>query len=80
MATQNKGANFRLVIQKLMQNIQILYQNGEITVKEKNELCQLTKQALQTNCLTDLHSRFKGLRYGTLFGDVIDDCIQLTNH
>lgn len=77
MATQKPS--FRVVVPKLMQNIQILYQNGEISAKEKNELCQMVRQALESKNPENLHSKFMAMRYGTLFIDVVNDCIQLTS-
>ena len=80
MVTQNNAKNnVRLVIKDLMQNIQILYQNGEITAEQKNELCNGAKKALQTNDFGELQNLFKVMRYGSLLPDVIERCIQLTN-
>ena len=77
MATQKPS--FRVLLPRLMQNIQILYQNGEISTNEKNDLCQMAKQALQSNELESLHSRFKTMRYGSLLVHVVEDCIQITS-
>lgn len=77
MTTQNNIKTLRTNIPKLMSNIQILYQNGEITSEEKNRICKSAKDALLTNDTSDLHKEFKSIRYGSLFPDVIDDCIQL---
>ena len=76
MTTQNK-TSFRLSVQKLMYNISILYQNGEITTEEKDQLCRLIKHVLLTGDCDDLLNRLKPLRYGTMFPDVVDECIQL---
>ena len=77
MTTQNKTYSLRAAVPKLMHNISILYQNGEITTEEKNNLCQTVKTAMCSNDVGDLHSKFKALRFGTMFPDIVDDCIQL---
>lgn len=79
MTTQN-NTKFRIVMPKLMHNISILYQNGDITTDEKHQLCQATKKALASNDFNDLRERFRTLRYGTLFPDVVDECIQITSN
>lgn len=78
MTTQTNH-DVRLVMGSLMRNIQILYQNGEITMQQKNTLCALAKAALQNNNLSELQKQFKVLRYGSLFPEVVEQCIQLTN-
>ena len=80
MVTQgNTKNNIRLVMKDLMQNIQILYQNGDLSAEQKNHLCNCIKKALQDNDLSDLQNQFKAMRYGSLFPEVIEHCIQLTN-
>ena len=76
MATQN---NIRIIIPVLMQKIQVLYQNGEIDANQKNQLCSLATKALQTKDLSELNEKFKAHRYGSLFPDVVEECIQMTN-
>ena len=80
MTTQNKTTSIRSVIPKLMYNISVLYQNGEITSSEKDKLCQAAKRSLASNDLTDLQKQFKSLRYGTMFPDIVDECIQLASN
>ena len=77
MTTQNNTTTIRAVIPKLMYNISILYQNGEITMDEKNRLCQAAKQALTDNDTSGLYKQFKSMRYGSMFPNIIDECIQL---
>lgn len=76
MATQN---NFRLSVPKLMYSLTVLYQNGEITTEEKNSLCRAVNKALTTNNFDDLRGRFQALRYGTMFPNIVDECIQLVS-
>ena len=75
MATQNN--NLRIIAPKLMYNISVLFQNGEITAEEKNKICQEIKSALACNDCSKLHSQFAALRYGTMFPEIVDECIQL---
>ena len=76
MATQN-NTRLRATVPKLIHNISILYQNGEITTEEKDNLCQTVKQAMLNNDVVNLHNKLKTLRFGTMFPDIVDDCIQL---
>ena len=76
MATQN---NMRIIAPKLMHNISILYQNGEITTEEKNKLCNATNKALTSNEFGDLGGLLTTLRFGTMFPEVVDECIQLVS-
>lgn len=78
MTTQKEGKDVRLIMRTILQNIQILYQNGEISANTKNKMCQAAKNALRTGDLSELHNHFKVLRYGSLFPAIIDDCIQIT--
>ena len=72
MATQ-----IRTVIPRIMEAVQILFQSGEITTEEKRTLCQECKRALATNETETLHRLFSSKRYGTMFPEIIDECVQL---
>ena len=80
MTTQNKTNSIRPVVQKLIYNISVLYQNGEITSKEKDEICKEVKQSLVTGDTSKLHARLSVLRYGSLFPEIVDDCLQLVSN
>lgn len=78
ITTQKEGKDVRLIMRTILQNIQILYQNGEISTSTKNKMCQAAKDSLRTGDLSELHNHFKGLRYGSLFPAIVDECIQMT--
>ena len=77
MPTQNNIKTLRIILPKVIHNISILYQNGEISTQEKDALCTLAKTALTTNNTDELTKRLNSLRFGTLFPDIVDECIQL---
>ena len=68
----------RFTVHLLMQNIQILFQNQEISQSEKTNLCRIVKNALQTGDASEAYAIFKTLRFNTAFPDVVEQCMQLT--
>ena len=65
-------------IASVLQNVQILHQSGEIDSATKNQVVQLLQTARKTNDMSELHSIFKRMTYGTLLPDVIDELVRIT--
>lgn len=63
---------------EILKNVQILYQNGEIDATEKNRIANELREAMQTDDFSDVKNIFTTLSFGTLFPEVVRDCINLS--
>lgn len=77
MKTANLHTSLRSRIPKLMQNLQILYQNGEISREQKNAIVHYAQTALISGDVEDLKKSLQTLRLSSTFPHVVDECIEL---
>ena len=73
--------NNKLIGMKILESVQILYQNDEIDNFTKAKITSLLKNAMQNNDFNTLNSLFKSLSYGVTgyFLPVLEECIKITN-
>jgi hypothetical protein len=65
-------------ISEILKTIQILYQNQEITVEEKNQLVNLLSIARQKKDFSEFNARVEKLECYTLEPSITDKLIALT--
>lgn len=73
--------NNKIIGMKILESVQILYQNEEIDNPTKAKIVSLLKNAMQNNDFNALNSLFKSLSYGITnhFSSILEDCIKITN-
>lgn len=64
---------------RILELIQILYQNEEIDNERKNKISILLPKARKNNDFSELHKQFKTLSYGTTMPEIVEELLQLTN-
>lgn len=66
-------------IKEILPLIQILYQNDEISIEQKNTFTSLLSEARRSNDFSQLNKLVKQLAYGTTMPRIVENLIELTS-
>lgn len=74
-----RNSSLRLNMTKILSNLQVLYQNQQISADEKNHIVKLLKNGLSGNACNEAVSCLNKLKrsVGQEFKDTVYDCIQM---
>lgn len=64
---------------KVLELVQILYQNEDIDARSKNNIVGLTKDGMKTGNFAQLNAYFKSLQYGITMSDTLIELLNLTS-
>ena len=73
--------NSKIIGMKILESVQILYQNQEIDNSTKTTIVSLLKDSMKSDNFCKLNSFFKSLTYEITggFSSILEDCIKITN-
>lgn len=66
-------------VKEILPLIQILYQNDEISIEQKNTFTSLLSEARRSNDFSQLNKLVKQLAYGTTMPGIVENLIELTS-
>ena len=80
MNYQCTNKSIRVIAPSLLRNISILHQNKDIGTQEKDRLTKLLQDSLASGDTSALNKAFSNILVGSLFPEIIEECILLTSN